>query len=217
MAPTRYRWLAALLPFAPVVVLVVLAVVVPRLVVRLVDEEGPVEWLQVAFCVVAAALALSRARGLARAGQSPAFDIVVAALLMAFAVAELELDRVIFGTKVIGTRFFLHPRRPVAWPWRALIALIVVGVPVAVGIYALRRIRPLVRSGLAALREPWGRLLLAGFVVFGASEALEPALARVSLVSHFFLEETAELAASACFIAAYALRPDRARSPAGHR
>lgn len=217
MAPTRYRWLAALFPFVPVAILVVLGAVAPGLGVGLVADEGPAEWLQVAFCVVAAALALWRAGGLARAGLSPAFDVVIAALLMVVALGELELDRWIFGTKVIGTRFFLSPRKSVAWPWRVLVALVVVGVPVAIAVYALMRVRPVVRSGLAAVREPWGRLLLAGFVVFAASQALEPGLDRLRVVSAFFLEETAELTASACFVAAYALRPHPGRTRPGRR
>src|SRR5262245_10634374 len=151
-------------------------------------------------------LALARARDSARAGESPAFDLVVAAGFIVIAVGELELDRLIFGTKLVGVRFFLHPRKPVAWPWRAITALIVVGAPAAIVVYTLARFRVIWRDGLAALREPWGWVLLAGIIIFFATEAFEDTLDNVQFVAPFFLEETAELLASLCFLAAYLMR-----------
>jgi hypothetical protein len=208
--------LAVLLVSTPVVVLVVLGFIDPALTARLVSEEGPVEWVQAALSAFAAALAFFRARRLGRAGRSPAFDLVVATGLLVLAAGELELDRWIFGTKVIGTRFLLGPRKPVAWPWRVVANLIAVGVPAAVGIYAAVRIRPLIDAGRAAMREPWGWILLAGVAFFGAGQVFERALDSLRFVSPFFFEEVAELAASCCFVAAYVLRPTaRARPGAG--
>jgi len=214
MRPGRIVALAAV---APVVALVGLAVLDPGLTAQLVEEEGPIEWTQSALCAVAAVLALLRARAEARLGRSPAFDLLIASTLATLAVGELELDRWLFGTKVIGTRFFLNPRKPVAWPWRLLTALIVVGVPAAVAVYALARLRTVVAAGAEAVGQAWGQGLLAGVVLFGASQALEPLLDRVEVVSPFFLEETAELAASACFVIAYVVRPAATRAPALRR
>lgn len=199
--------LAALLVSAPVVALVVLGFIDPALTARLVSEEGPVEWVQAALSAVAAGLALLRARQLGRAGRSPAFDLVVATLLLVLVAGELELDRWIFGTKVIGTRFLISPRKPVAWPGRVVTNLIAVGVPTAVGIYAALRIGPLIDTGLAALREPWGWILFAGVAIFGAGQVFERALDSLRFVSPFFFEEAAELAAAGCFVAAYVVRP----------
>lgn len=212
MRSARAWSLAALLVLAPVAALVVLGIADPALTARLVDENGAVEWAQIVLGVVAAALALGRARALVRAGRSPAFDLVVGLALIVLAVAELELDRWIFGTKVIGLRFLLTPRKPVAWPWRMITNLIAYGIPVAVGAYAFTRARELFDAGRAALREAWGWILLAGVVVLGASQALESILARGRFVSPYFAEEVAELVASACFVVTYA-----ARSPAPHR
>jgi hypothetical protein len=42
-------------------------------------------------------------------------------------LGEVDLDRVLFGTKVISTRFLVSGK--VAIQWRLLAALVVVGVP----------------------------------------------------------------------------------------
>lgn len=207
MRSARGWSLAALLVLAPVALLLVLGIVDPALTARLVDEHGPVEWMQVGLSAVAAALALGRARSLVRAGRSPAFDLVVGLVMIVLAVAELELDRWIFGTKVVGSRFFLAPRKPVAWPWRTITNVIAYGVPAAVGVYALARARELVDVARTALREGWGWSLLGGVVVLGASQGLERTLARLAFVSPYFAEEVAELAGAACFVLAYAVRP----------
>lgn len=213
MAPSGRRALAVALALGPVILLVVLAFAAPALTEYLVSEEGPVEWLQAALGAVAAVLGLARARALARAGQPAAFDVVIALLLAAMALGELELDRWLLGTKLIGARFFLRPRKPVAWPWRALAALIVVGLPIGIGIYALTRARQVARSARDALRAPWGRLLVAGFVLFALTQVFERILNRAHFVSDLFVEEALEVVATGCWVAAYVLRSERRTPP----
>ena len=206
------RGAAVALIVAPVAVFVVLGLVDPAGTRGLVYEEGPIEWLEVVFCVVAAALALARARTLARSGDAgAAFHVVIAALLVVLALGELELDRLFFGTKLIGPRFFLSPRRHVAWPWRVLAALIAVGGPVAIGVYALTRIRRIVGTGFAALRETWGRVLFFAFLLFGLVQVFERPLNRLHFVNEIFVEEGLELVAAGGFVAAYLLYGGRKR------
>jgi hypothetical protein len=69
------------------------------------------------------------------------------------------------------------------------------------------------RSGLDALRAPWGRLLFAGFVLFGLTQVFERALNRVHFVSDLFVEEALELVATGCWVAAYTLRYGPRTSP----
>lgn len=210
------RGLAVGLALGPVTLLGILAVAAPVLTESLASDEGPVEWLQAALGGVAAVLALVRARALIRSGQPAAFDVVIAMLLAGVALGEIELDRWLFGTRLIGLRFIFRPRKPVAWPWRALTALVVLGLPIGIAIYALTRAREVTRSGLAALRAPWGRLLCAGFVLFGLTQVLERALNRVHFVSGVFVEEALELVAAGCWVAAYVLRVGEDRpAPAG--
>lgn len=200
------RHLAVGLVLLPVGVVVV-GLVAPDLAMRAVYEEGPVEWLQVGLCLIAAGQAIAYARHLARAREPVAFEILVAAGLLALALGELELDRWWFGTKVIGKRFLFRPRKPVAWPWRVLTVAIALGVPVALVIYAIARFRQVVRAGLAALAAAWGRVLLAGGVLYALAILFEKHLNRVHFVSHVFVEEVVELLAACCFVAALLLRP----------
>ena len=205
------RPLAVAVALGPIALLVILAFVDPDVTRRLVDDEGPVEWLQVAFLLLAAALGAMWVGRRARAGQPIAFEVVIVTLLLALALGELELDRWLFGTKLIGPRFLFRPRHPVAWPWRVLVVLIGFGVPLAIAVYALTRLREVVRSGLAALGEPWGRLLFVGCALFGMTNVFEKAVNRVHFVSHTFVEEALELLATCCIAAAYLIRSDAPR------
>ena len=213
MASSGRGWLAVVVALGPVTLLVILAFAAPALTEHLVSDEGPVEWLQAALGAVAAVLALVRARALARAGRPATFDVVIAMLLAGMALGEIELDRLLFGTKLTGLRFLLRPRKPVAWPWRVLAALVVFGLPIGIALYALTHARAVTRSGLAALRAPWGRLLFAGFVLFGLTQVFERVLNRVHFVSDLFVEEALELVATGCWVAAYTLRSGRGTPP----
>ena len=201
----RPEWLAAALALATVAVLALIAVVDPSLADRLSVEDGVIEWLQV-FLYIAAALVFGRhiVRPAAARRVSP-LDVLTVAALAGLVIGETDLDRRLFGTKVIATKFFV--KSSVALPWRALAVLVVVGVPVALGVYALLRIRVLWREGWAALDQPWGRVLAASTALLLLTELLERQLRIIPGVPRYFIEETLELiAALGIFVAAVARR-----------
>jgi hypothetical protein len=184
----------------------VLALVNPSLAERLSVEDGVIEWLQV-FLYSAAALLFGRhivrTVGDGRRGVSP-LDVLTVAALAGLVIGETDLDRRLFGTKVIATKFFV--KSSVALPWRALAALVVVGVPAALGIYALMRIRVLWRDGWAALDQPWGRVLAASTALLLLTEVAERHLRIVPGVPRYFIEETLELIAALGIVVAAAAR-----------
>src|SRR4029450_5610132 len=102
----------------------------------------------------------------------------------------VALDRVVFGTKIIATKFFVDAR--VALGWRLLAMLVVVGVPLAIGVFALVRIRAFGRDGWAAIARPWGRVLAASVAVAVLTEVFEKPLGHVPGVPRYFLEELLE-------------------------
>ena len=164
MLPQRGAWfgaetLAAGLVLGAVAVLSLILVVNPPLAHWLTIEDGVVEWLQVSLDAAAVAL-IGRhlVRDNAEGERSP-LDVLTVAALIGLIIGELDVDRWLFGTKVISTAFFFKAKY--ALPWRLLAALVVVGVPAAVGIYALRHVRTLWREGWSALGQPWGRVLAA--------------------------------------------------------
>src|SRR5207249_3188986 len=144
---------------AAVAVLSLILVVNPSLAHWLTLEDGVVEWLQVSLDAAAVAL-IGRhlVRDNAEGERSP-LDVLTVAALIGLIIGELDVDRWLFDTKVISTAFFFKAKY--ALPWRLLAALVVVGVPAAVGIYALRHVRTLWREGWSALGQPWGRVLAA--------------------------------------------------------
>jgi hypothetical protein len=88
-----------------------------------------------------------------------------------------------------------------------LAVLVVVGVPLAIGVYALVRFRALWREGWAALDQPWGRVLAASAALLLVTELLEKHLRIVPGVPRFFIEESLELlAALGIFVAAVGRR-----------
>jgi len=120
-------------------------------------------------------------------------------------IGEIDLDRLLFGTKVIATRFFVNGR--VAPHWRALAVLVVVGVPAAIGIFVIARFRALWREGWAAIAQPWGRVLAASVALSVVIEIFEKPLGHVPGSPQFFLEELFELVAAIGVVVAAAARP----------
>ena len=79
-------------------------------------------------------------------------------------IGEINLDRLLFPTKIIYTRFFVDPRYPLKW--RVLAVLVIVGAPTVVGVWLLVHVRALWRAGLQGLREAWGQTATAGLALF---------------------------------------------------
>ncbi len=182
-------------------VLSVIALVEPAVADRLTLENGVVEWLQV---ILDAGAALLFGRDLARnartTGRLSPLDIAIVSSLIGLILGEVDLDKVLFGTKVISTRFFVSGK--VAIQWRLLAALVVVGLPVAIGVFVLARFRAFWREGWAAVAQPWGRVLAASVAVAVLTEIFEKQLGHVPGVPKFFLEELFELVSAIGFLVA---------------
>jgi hypothetical protein len=207
-AESRCEAGAAALALIAVIVLSMIALIDPALAHRLTVENGVVEWLQVVLDG-AAALLFGRhlVKNVARSGRVSPLDFVLVSCLIGLIIGEVDLDRVLFGTKVISTRFFVNAK--VTLPWRAIAVVVVVGVPVAIGVFALVRIRNFWREGWAAVAQPWGRVLAAGVAILVLTEIFERPLGHVPGVPHYFLEELLELvAAIGFFVSAVARRPE---------
>jgi hypothetical protein len=209
----RCETVAAWLSLIAVAVLSVLALVEPALAAWLTVEDGVVEWLQV---LLDAGAALLFGRELVRTaretGRVSPLDLVVVSCLIGLIVGEIDLDRILFGTKVIATRFFVNTK--VALSWRVLAMLIVVGVPVAIGIFVVARFPAFWSEGWAAVAQPWGRVLAASVALSVFTEVFEKQLGHVPGVPRFFLEELFELvAAIGFFVSASARSGARGSSP----
>ena len=207
-AEFRCETLAAALAMIAVFVPSAIALVDPGLADRATAESGVVEWFQVLLDAAAAVLfGRHLVRNAARAGHVSPLDVVIVASLIGLVIGEVDLDRLVFGTKVISTRFFVNPR--VALPWRVLAAVVVVGVPAAIGIFALVRIRLFWSESWIAIAEPWGRVLAASVALAVFTELFERQLGHVPGVPRYFLEEVFELVAGIGFlVSAVARRSD---------
>jgi len=175
-----------------VAVLLGIALVAPALAARLTAENGVVEWAQV-LLEGGAVMLFGRelVRDARETGRVSPLDLVVVASLIGLIIGEIDLDRTLFGTKVIATRFFVNDR--VAIAWRALAVLIVVGAPAAIGLFVVVRARIFWREGWAAIAQPWGRVLAASVGLAVLTELFEKPLGHVPGVPHFVLEELLEL------------------------
>jgi RND family efflux transporter MFP subunit len=169
----------------------------PALAAHLVREDGPVEWTQAALLVAAMVMAVACGLALARVQRPVAIDVVVAAMMAGLAIGEMDLDKRVFGMKIISTKFFVAPAIPL--PYRVLGFLLVVGPPVALVLYAWRRRAELWSAGMRAPREPWGQVFLAGGAVLAFTEIFERQLGYVPGYPRNFLEEGLEVCAAVCF------------------
>jgi hypothetical protein len=170
---------------------------------RLTREDAAVEWLQAILFAVAGVFAVLTARNLWRAGASPVAEVLVAAMMAGLISGEVDLDRLLFGRKIISTRFLVDSR---VWlGWRALALVVMVLPPLVLAVYALRRWRDLLAAILRALSESAGRVFIVGVVIFGLTEAFEKPLGRIPRLPRFMVEEVLELVAAICFaVALYA-------------
>jgi hypothetical protein len=200
---------SALLAALTVGLVVTIQLVDPVLADVLTREDGVVEWLQVGLFVAAAILALRGAWTTVRAGGSPALEILLTALLGGLIIGEIDLDRLVFGRKIIYTRFLVD--EAVWLGWRVLAAAVMAGVPAALALYALRQRTELVAAGYRVLAEPSGRLLLAGLVIFALTETLERPLGRIPGLPRYMVEEVLELIAAIWLCVALSARAGEAR------
>src|SRR6266545_1739222 len=138
----------------------------PVLAGKLVAEDHVVEWLQVMLAAGAGVLAFRQGRAARRAGQPATLEVAIVAAMVIICIGEVDLDRMFFGTKVISTRFFVNPKHPLAA--RALAATVVVGAPLALGVWLLVHVRHLWRAGIDGLRQPWGQLAAFGLALVSA-------------------------------------------------
>jgi RND family efflux transporter MFP subunit len=184
------RALAAALGAGLIVVLLAVALLHPDLAARLVEEGGAVEVSQVVLAVAAGVLAFRLGRAARRAGQPATLEVLIVAAMTALCIGEVDLDRILFGTKIISTRFFVNPAYPLAQ--RALAVALVVGPPLAVGVWALARFRSLWSAAKEGLGQPWGQVAALGAVLSLVVEVLEKPLGRVEGLPRNFAEEGLE-------------------------
>jgi hypothetical protein len=162
------------------------------------------EWMQVILCSAALLMTLKSMFAARRSGRPVVLDVLIVAGLTGIVIGEVDLDKRIFGVKIIAPRFFVDEH--VFLAYRVLAVSVVVGAPLAVGLYGLRKWRHLWVSGLDALRHPWGRVLLAAVLTFGATQTLERGLGHVAGFPRNLLEEGLELVAAMWFCLAAAAR-----------
>jgi hypothetical protein len=198
------RLAAVGLCIATVVGLVAIAILNPPLATRLVSEDSVVEWLQVLLAAATGVLAFRQGRAARRAGEPATLEVAIVAAMVIICIGEVDLDRVFFGTKVISTKFFVNPNRSIVA--RALAVLVVVGAPLALGIWLLVHFRHLWRAGMAGLRQPWGQPAAFGMALFLAVEVFERPLGRIRSLPPYFAEETLELLATLCMFVGIAAR-----------
>jgi len=198
---TRHPVRAAVLLNAIVLLVLAIFLAVDRdLADRLTREDAAVEWFQAALFAAAGVLAVASAGCRWRTGASPVAEVLVAAMMAGLIIGEFDFDRLLFGRKIIGTRFLVDARVPLGW--RALALTVMALPPVVLAIYALRRWRDLLAAVVRAFAEPAGRVFIAGVVIFGLTELFEKPLGRIPGLPRFMIEETLELVAAVCFAVA---------------
>lgn len=198
------RAVAAALGAGLILALLAVSAVHPDLGAGLVDEGGTVETLQVVFAAAAGILAFRQGRAARRAGQPATLEVAIVASMAALCIGEVDLDRIIFGTKIISTRFFVNPAYPLLQ--RALAVALVVGPPLAVAIWVLTRFRDLWSASLDGLGQPWGQVAAFGAVLSLAVEVVEKPLGRIEGLPRNFAEEVLECVAMLCIFVGLAAR-----------
>ncbi|RPH78159.1 MAG: hypothetical protein EHM88_16515, partial [Candidatus Rokuibacteriota bacterium] len=144
------RAVAAALSLLVVAALLAVTIHDPALSARLVAEGRFVESLQVVLAIGAGVLAFRQGRAARRAGRPATLEVGIVAAMAMICIGEIDLDRILFGTKVISTRFFVSPGHPLAE--RALAVAVIVGVPAALGVWLLIHVRQLWQVGRDGLR-----------------------------------------------------------------
>jgi hypothetical protein len=185
------RAVAFLASFVTVAILVLLALHDWKLGGRLVVENGIVENLQVILMGTAGVLAARQGLKAKRRGEPFVFEVAVVAAMTMICIGEVDLDRLLFGTKVIHTRFFVSPKHPLGW--RLLAVLVVVGAPTALGIWLLVHIRELCWACLRGLLEPWGQVATFGIGLYVLVQVFEHRIDRLPWQPPYFFEEVLEL------------------------
>lgn len=198
------RVVAVVLSLLLVVALLVLAARAPVWSARLVDEGHVVEWLQVVLLIDAGALAWRQGRAAGRGGQPATLEVAIVAATAMMCIGEIDLDRMLFGTKVIATRFFVNPAYSLTA--RALAVIVIVGVPAAVGVWLLLHARHLWQASIDALRQPWGQTAASGMALFLVVELVERPLKHGAGLPPYFAEETLELVSAVCIFVGLAAR-----------
>lgn len=198
------RAVAAVLGVGVILALVAVSLVHPDLGARLVDEGGAVETLQVTLAAAAGTLAFRQGRAARRAGRPATLEVAIVASMAALCIGEIDLDRVIFGTKIISTRFFVNPAYSLLQ--RAAAVAIVVGPPLAVAVWVLSRFRHLWSASMDGLNQPWGQVAAFGAVLSLAVEVVEKPLGRLEGLPRNFAEETLECVAMLCIFVGLAAR-----------
>jgi hypothetical protein len=192
------RAAAAILSAAAVVAFLAIAARNPVLAGRLVSEDQLVEWLQVVLAAGAGILAFRQGRAARRTGQPAALDVAIVAAMVIICIGEIDLDRILFGTKVIATRFFVNRTHSILV--RALAVIVVVGAPVALGVWLLVHLRDLWQAAMKGLRQPWGQLAAFGMALFLAVQAFERPLNHLGSLPPYFAEEVLELVSMICIL-----------------
>jgi hypothetical protein len=179
-----------------------------RLAGHIMNEGGPVETLQAFLFAIAGAWALGHVVRYVRVGADPAASVLLAYFFGTLVIGELDLDKRLFGTRVIHTRFFVDPS---VWlPYRVAAVVVGGGVPLAFAVYALRHVSSLRDTAWRLAREPGGQLLLVGLLIFGGVQLFERQLVTAGGLPPYFLEESLELVAGFCWIAGIADWPSAA-------
>jgi hypothetical protein len=205
-------------------VLILLAAIVMldfELAEWLAAEGHALEITQAALFLVSGFLSGARGIRRARQGHAPAPELLLTFVFGVLLFGELDLDRRLFGIRVVHTRFFANAT---VWlPYRVLAALVIVGSYAVVGTYCARHRREIARLRHQLTRRPWGHLLIAGAGLFGLVQILEHPLGRIPSMPRFYVEESLELVAAVYLLIAMVEltwraaddSPDGSSDPAG--
>jgi hypothetical protein len=165
----------------------------PDVAGRLAAEDHLLEWAQVGLLLAAAVLGARGALAGAPAWRPRPPGVLLTVGLVGILMGEVDLDRRLFGVKVVATRFLFDGR---VWlPFRVLVGAVLAAVPMALGWYALRRRADLVAALARLARAPSGQVLLAGVLLFALTEALEAPLGHLPWLPRYVAEEPLELVA----------------------
>ena len=176
----------------------------PPLAIALMAENSVTEWAQVLLMAGVGVFAARQGWLARRAGRPVVLEVAVVTAMVIAVISEIDLDRIFFGVKVIATWFFVNPRYPLGL--RALAVLVIVGAPLAVGVWLLSRSRQCLQVARETLREPWGQTAVAGAALYVVTQVLEGPIDKIPWQQHHLLEESFELLAAIVMFIAFASR-----------